>query len=221
MSAAARPLLSSLPKGVTLGRLRARPDERLPTGSSTLDRLLGGGFPRGRLSELFGRPSSGLTSLAYRVLAATTSRGEIAALVDSRERFDPRCGQAAGIDLSRLLWVRPHDEREALRCAEILLGTERLGLTLLDLADGVSPFVAARFTSAWPRLAHHATASNVTLLLLSRERLAGSFAEVSVAFRAGRALWPRHTLGNHVFHGIASRMEIVRARPRSFHEAAR
>jgi hypothetical protein len=226
--ALARPTLSPLPKGVTLGQVRARPEERLPSGSSFFDRLLGGGFPRGRLNEVFGAPSSGLTSLTYRTLAATTGRGEIAALVDCRERFDPRCGQAAGISLSRLLWVRPHDEREALRCAEILLGTERLGLVVLDLADGLPPFVAARFASAWPRLAHHAAASNVTLLLLSRQRLAGSFATVCIALGTGRPLWPRHALRNRIFNGIASRADVVRARGRSsvrlperIHEALR
>ncbi|HUE40217.1 MAG TPA: hypothetical protein VMR29_11980 [Candidatus Binatia bacterium] len=210
--ASARPALSSLPKGVTLGELRGRGDERLSSGSATLDRLLGGGFPRGRLSEVFGGASSGRTSLALRLLAATTVEGEIAALVDCRDRLDPRCARAAGIVLSRVLWVRPSDERDALRCCEILLGTERLGLVVLDLADGVSPIAAARFSSAWPRLAREAAAAHVTLVLLSRERLAGSFAALCVALRAGRALWPRHALRTALFDGIASRAEIVRAR---------
>ena len=209
--AAARPALSSLPKGVTLGQVRSRPDERLSSGNSLLDRLLGGGFPRGRLSEVFGAPSSGRTSLAYRLLAATTGRGEIAALVDCHERFDPRCAYGSGIRLARLLWVRPHDEREALRCSEILLGTERLGLVVLDLADGLSPITAARFASAWPRLAHHAATANVTLVLLSRDRLAGSFAALCVALRAGRPLWPQHALQTRIFCGITGRAEVVRA----------
>jgi len=210
--ALARPLLSSLPKGVTLGYTRGRTDERLPSGSDSLDRVLGGGFPRGRLSEVFGGASSGRTSLACRLLAATTARGEAAALVDCRDRFDPRCGRAAGIRLARVLWVRPHDEREALRCCEILLGTERLGLVVLDLADGLSPIAAARFSSAWPRLAHQAAAANVTLVLISRERLAGSFAALCLALRGGHALWPRHALRVPLFAGIASRAEVVRAR---------
>jgi len=210
--ASARSPLSSLPKGVTLGHTRSRADERLPSGSDSLDRLLGGGFPRGRLSEIFGSASSGRTSLACRLLGATTARGEIAALVDSRDRFDPRCARAGGIRLSRVLWVRPHDEREALRCCEILLGTERLGLVVLDLADGLSAIHAARFSSAWPRLAHQAATANVAFVLLSRERLAGSFAALCLALRGGRPSWPRHPLRVPLFAGIASRAEVVRAR---------
>src|SRR5438552_1217593 len=174
--ALARPLLSSLPKGVTLGYTRGRTDERLPSGSDSLDRVLGGGFPRGRLSEVFGGASSGRTSLACRLLAATTARAEAAALVDCRDRFDPRCGRAAGIRLARVLWVRPHDEREALRCCEILLGTERLGLVVLDLADGLSPIAAARFSSAPPRLARSARAWVFPPRKRARSRARSSFA---------------------------------------------
>lgn len=211
-AAFARPALSSLPKGVTLGQVRSRPDARLPTGSAPLDRLLEGGFPRGQLSEVCGAPSSGRTSLAYALLAATTARGEIAALVDCGDRFDPRCARGAGIELPRLLWVRPHDERGALRAAEILIGTSGLGLVILDLADGLSALIAARFTSAWPRLARQATASNVTLVLFSRERLAGGFAALCLRLRGARPLWPRHALCPAVFCGISTRAEVVRAR---------
>ena len=210
--ASAHPLLAALPKGVTLGQIREACDERLPSGNAALDRLLGGGFPRGRLTEVFGRVSSGRTSLAYRLLGATTSRGEIAAIVDWRDRFDPRCARAAGAVLSRVLWVRPPSEREALRCCEILLGTERLGLVMLDFADGLSPLAAARFASAWPRLTNQAAATRVTFVLLSRERLAGSFAALCVTLRDARARWPRHTLRSPIFDGIASRAEVVRAR---------
>jgi hypothetical protein len=93
-----------------------------------------------------------------------------------------------------------------------LLGTDRLGLVILDLADGLSPIAATRFSSAWPRLAHQAAAANVTLVLISRERLAGSFAALCLALRGGHALWPRHALRTPLFGGIASRAEVVRAR---------
>src|SRR5262249_13119936 len=150
--ASAHSPLSSLPKGVTLGQVRSHPDERIPSGNARFDQLVGGGFPRARLSEVVGSTSSGRTSLAFGLLASTTGRGEIAALVDCRDRFEPRSAEAAGICLSRLLWVRPLGEREALRCSEILIGTEGLGLVVLDLADGLSPIAVARFGSAWARL---------------------------------------------------------------------
>jgi hypothetical protein len=72
----------------------------------SLDRALRGGIPRGQLSEVVGPPSSGRTSLAWAVLAAATGRGEWAALIDTFDRFDPETASAAGLVLSRLLWVR-------------------------------------------------------------------------------------------------------------------
>lgn len=204
--------LGTLPKGVIRGRTLDRPDERIPSGQPALDRLLGGGFPRGRLSEVYGAPSSGRTSLAHRLLADATARGEIAALVDPGDRFDPRSAAEAGADLARLLWVRPRDEREALRASEILLGTRGIAIVLLDLADGIPSSSARRLDSAWPRLARQAEASNVALLLLGRERLAGGATALSVALHRGRPLWPSHALRHAIFAGIASRAEVVRRR---------
>lgn len=75
-------------------------------GLATLDRELGGGLPRGQVSELVGPPSSGRTSLAWAWLGAATSRGESVALIDTFDRFDPDTAARCGLDLSRLLWVR-------------------------------------------------------------------------------------------------------------------
>lgn len=71
-----------------------------------LDVRINGGVPRGQLSELIGPVSSGRTSLAWTWLGAATKRGESAALIDTFDRFDPATGQACGIELSRLLWIR-------------------------------------------------------------------------------------------------------------------
>jgi hypothetical protein len=71
-----------------------------------LDRCLRGGLPRGQVSEVTGPVSSGRTAVAWAALASATRRGEIASLVDTFDRFDPETAAAAGIDLSRLLWVR-------------------------------------------------------------------------------------------------------------------
>jgi RecA/RadA recombinase len=71
-----------------------------------LDRCLRGGLPRGQVSEVTGPVSSGRTGVAWAALAAATRRGEIVSLIDTFDRFDPETAAAAGIDLSRLLWVR-------------------------------------------------------------------------------------------------------------------
>jgi hypothetical protein len=84
----------------------ARPDVALSAfDHEALDRCLRG-LPRGQVSEVVGPASSGRTSLAWAALAAATCRGEVVSLVDTFDRFDPPTAAAAGVDLSRLLWVR-------------------------------------------------------------------------------------------------------------------
>ena len=79
-----------------------------PSGHRALDARLGGGFPRGQLSELAGPRSSGRTSLLLQMMAAATARGELVALVDALDMLDVASAAAAGVDLSRLLWIRGH-----------------------------------------------------------------------------------------------------------------
>ena len=105
-----RTLTSTLPE-------RLGEDAVAPLDCPALDHILagrdgpqsnaaGGGLPRGQVSEVVGRSSSGRTSVAWAALAAATRRGESVAIVDTFDRFDPPTAHACGIDLSRLLWVR-------------------------------------------------------------------------------------------------------------------
>src|SRR5499427_10721571 len=74
-----------------------------PSEISALDARLGGGFPRGQLSELVGPRSSGRASLLLQTAAAATARGELVAIVDALDMFDVESAEAAGIHLDRLL----------------------------------------------------------------------------------------------------------------------
>jgi hypothetical protein len=84
--------------------VRVRP-EMVPSGIPQLD-LLTGGLARGCLTEICGAASSGRTSVLLFALARATQRGEVCALVDASDAFDPASGAAAGMEMSRLLWVR-------------------------------------------------------------------------------------------------------------------
>jgi hypothetical protein len=108
-------------------------EARLATGLADVDRLLGGGFPRGCLSEITGAPSSGRTSLALTLATAATRAGEVAAWIDTADALDPTSLEAAGVDLGRLLWVRAPGARDALRCTERLLEAGGFALVVLDL----------------------------------------------------------------------------------------
>src|SRR5262245_25695496 len=139
-------LLSALPEGLRarVGRARevaarrrqAAHGDPLPTALPSFDRLLEGGLPRGQLVELVGGRSSGRFSALLALLAAATSAGEAAALIDLGDSFAPAEGGAAGIELERLLWLRPADLKEALAAAETAIGG---GFPLVVLDLGLPP----------------------------------------------------------------------------------
>lgn len=155
------------------------------TGLPALDRLIGGGLPRGRLSELTGPASSGLTSLALSLLASATRKGHCTGWIDGNDAFDPLSASAAGVALERVLWVRPPSLREALRCAERLLETEGFPLIVLDLATREEPTAS----HAWLRLARLAASTHSTLVLLGTERRAGTDAYLALELQPARAHW--------------------------------
>jgi len=147
---------------VTKGSGIAVVSETMPTGLTMLDQQLGGGLPLGYFSEVVGPRSSGRTSLLMAMLAVTTSRGELAALVDTFDMFDVESMAAAGVRLDRLLWVRgetstsafppatagrrqPGADRaieRALKATNLVLQAGGMSLVALDLAD--APIQALR-----------------------------------------------------------------------------
>src|SRR5437763_16374838 len=84
--------------GVFRGRELTPKTRRLSSDFAPADALLGGGIPRGRISEIVGRLSSGKTSMAAAFIAAATRRGEIAAMIDASGAFDPLSMANAGVD---------------------------------------------------------------------------------------------------------------------------
>jgi hypothetical protein len=101
-----RNLLREQGLGSALAAPPANSQPPASTGLPALDALLGGGIPRGQITELVGQASSGRTSVAFAILAEATARGEVAAYIDATDSLDPRSAQKAGIALERLLWVR-------------------------------------------------------------------------------------------------------------------
>ena len=202
--AARRELLDQLLRDGQLRRAPAispRTPRPLATGIAPLDAALGGGLARGQIHEIVGPPGAGGTALLRAALAATTSAGENCALIDPGSAFDP----GRGIDLSRLLWVRPRDPVQALRAAEIALEA-RFALVALDLGDvcvlpphkrpkGVIEVVrfekkqASPGASPWARLARRAEKHGGALLVLARAPQAGTFASALIERERGRAQW--------------------------------
>jgi hypothetical protein len=210
-------LPAALPASVASRLLRAadlprrgaslRPGDRLPTGVAPFDALLGGGLPRGALVELSGR-AGGRFALVLAALAAATSRGETAALLDLGDHLDPACAEEAGCDLSRLLWVRPLRFREALLAAETIAAA---GFRLVVLDAGLAlPSSRLRDAGPWLRLARAAAPRGVAFLLSTPVPLAGLAAEALVGVSV-RALF--HQAGTARFlAGAAASLSLLKVR---------
>jgi hypothetical protein len=175
-----------------------------------LDRLLAGGLPRGQLVELIGARSSGRFSAELAVLAAMTSTGESAALVDLGDGLDPEAALAAGIDLERLLWVRPRTLKEALAAAEMLLGS---GFPLVVLDLGPPPVRGGRGVEAvWLRLARAAQSHRSALLVGSPYRVSGTAAAIVLKAGRARAAWQGGGASPWLLGGFATQLSVEKHR---------
>ena len=112
---------------------RATPVPHVSTGFASLDDILGiGGIPRGRITEMLAAPTSGMTTIALKVLANAQARGDMAAYVDLSYTFDPDYAARCGVHPSRLLLVRPHHGGEALEIFYRLIASRGIGVLVFD-----------------------------------------------------------------------------------------
>ena len=146
-----------------------------PTAMPALDGALGGGLRRGHLSEIVGARSAGRTTVLVQVVAAATARGEIAALVDVHDRFDPESAAAAGLDLSRLLWIRERgDATRAVKAMNLVLQAGGFGLVAIDLADIPAAVLTRLPLTTWLRVQRIVEGSDTACVLIVPEPLARS-----------------------------------------------
>jgi recombination protein RecA len=107
--------------------------EVIPTGNILIDRALGvGGFPRGRVVEIFGPESSGKTTLTLTVIAQAQKRGGLAAFIDVEHALDPQYAKKLGVNLDDLLVSQPSSGEEALRICETLIRSNALDVIVVD-----------------------------------------------------------------------------------------
>ncbi len=185
------PLIAQLRSARDFGRTAVEAAAEAPAPLATtvaaVDDLLAGGLPRGQLVELIGGRSSGRFSTVLAALAAATAAGEAAALVDLGDGLDPQAAITLGVDLPRLLWLRPSTLKQALACAEILIGG---GFSLVALELGPPPVPGGRgLEAAWLRLARAAQAHHTALLIASPYRVSGTAAAAVLQATRSRVLW--------------------------------
>src|SRR5271166_6521045 len=116
-----------------LGGNHVSPIEVIPTGNILIDRALGvGGFPRGRIIEIFGPESSGKTTLTLTVIAQAQKRGGLAGFIDVEHALDPQYARRLGVNLDDLLVSQPSSGEEALRICETLIRSNALDVIVID-----------------------------------------------------------------------------------------
>ncbi|MCP4658505.1 MAG: recombinase RecA, partial [bacterium] len=111
----------------------------IPTGSLAIDSAIGvGGFPRGRVIEVFGPESSGKTTLALSVVAQAQKQGS-AAFIDAEHALDPEYSQRLGVDLDNLLVSQPDSGEQALEICEVLVRSNALDVVVIDSVAALVP----------------------------------------------------------------------------------
>src|SRR5436309_919424 len=187
---------------------RQRREEVIPTTFAAVDALLGGGLSRGKMTEVAGRGAR--WSLVIATIAAATSMGEAAALVDVGDHFDPQLAEAAGVDLQRLLWVRPKTLKEAVTAAEMLGAT---GFQLVVLDAGLPPLRGRRVPDAsWVRLARTAETHGCTLLVSAPYALTGTTSEAMLLAHPARPRWLGRGKQPRLFAGIEMTVRLEKHR---------
>jgi recombination protein RecA len=160
----------------------------VPAGVPVLDEATGG-LPRGCLTEMYGPPFSGKTSVLQSALAARMANAETCALVDAQDSFDPVCAEAAGVSLRQLLWIRCKNLDHAFRSVDFLLNGGGFGMVAMDLSDAPSRLVRQIPLNVWFRLRRSVENTSTILLVLSRESNAKTCASLVLRLEKEAAAW--------------------------------
>ena len=152
-------------------------------------------LPRGAISEIVGRTSSGRTALLHAILAESLGRGEICAFIDCADSFDPVTARNNGVALERLLWVRCGQKPDnalperALKAADWILHGGGFGVLVLDLCDA-SPETLRRIPLPWWYRFRRALESTTSILAIAgSDSIAGSCASCVIEMERRGARW--------------------------------
>lgn len=114
--------------------------QTIPSGSIALDHALGiGGYPKGRIIEIYGPESSGKTTLAIHAIAQAQKQGGIAAMIDAEHAFDRTYAKALGVDVDSLLISQPDNGEQALEIADNLIRSGAIDIIVIDSVAALTP----------------------------------------------------------------------------------
>jgi hypothetical protein len=196
-----------------------------PTGVTALDARLGGGFPRGQISEVVGARSSGRTSLLLQTLAAAAARGELVALIDVLDMLDVASAEAAGVDLHRLLWSRGQvvpnlrsngdmNQRaldQAIKAVTLVLQAGNFGLVAFDAMEAPPHLLERLPFTTWRRLQRIIEGSQTACVLFGSTSIARSSGGLTL--RVSRTRRERGVRVNGLLmQGLELELDVIRAR---------
>ena len=138
--------MSKIEKDFGKGSIMRMGDEQIenvdviPTGSIALNAALGvGGYPKGRIIEIYGPESSGKTTLAIHAIAEAQRAGGIAAFIDAEHAFDRFYAQKLGVDVDNLLISQPDNGEQALEIADQLIRSAAIDIIVIDSVAALTP----------------------------------------------------------------------------------
>src|SRR5699024_9226119 len=123
-----------------LGEEAERKIDTIPSGSLALDAALGiGGYPRGRVVEIYGPESSGKTTVALHAIAEAQKKGGQAAFIDAEHALDPNYARGLGVNIDELLLSQPDTGEQALEIAEALVRSGAIDMLVIDSVAALVP----------------------------------------------------------------------------------
>ena len=122
-----------------LGEAQKVDVEVIPAGALSLDLALGGGYPKGRIIEIYGPESSGKTTLTLHAIAEIQKQGGTAAFIDAEHALDPSYAKKLGVDTENLLVSQPDNGEQALEIAETLVRSNAVDLIVVDSVAALTP----------------------------------------------------------------------------------
>ena len=164
--------------------------ETLSTGIPQIDSSIGGGLPRGAITEIYGQASSGRTSFMLSTLAHATRHEEVCALVDTSKVFDPLSAARAEINFDRLLWIGCANNLEhAFKATDLLLQAGGFGIVVLDLGDVPAKSAKRIISSWWYRFRRTLEATPTVLVVIAEETCVGSRAALGLELIKQTEVW--------------------------------
>ena len=161
----------------------------LSTGFPALDQLLGGGFPRGRLIELFGQPTSGVTTLALRVMAVVQQQQEIVVYLDLPQTFDPEYAAVCQVQVNELLLVRPQQGMDATGILFDVVTSGIPGIVVVNALTPLPPAERKPLLAALERIQAALARSRCVLLVLTSPQTPLTSPSAALRLRVERESW--------------------------------